>query len=36
MKKSSFFKIRMALPADVPMILQMTKELADFEKIEVK
>jgi hypothetical protein len=35
MKKTVLFKIRMAIPADVPMILQMTKELADFEKTEV-
>lgn len=35
MKKRGSFKIRMAIPADVPMILQMTKELADFEKIEI-
>ncbi len=35
MKKSRLFKIRVAIPADVPVILQMIKELADFEKIEV-
>jgi hypothetical protein len=35
MKKSRLFKIRAAIPADVPAILQMIKELADFEKIEV-
>ena len=32
--KKDLFKIRAAIPADVPMILQMIKELADFEKIE--
>jgi len=35
MKKDRFFKIRAAIPTDVPTILQMIKELADFEKIEV-
>ena len=35
MKKGHLFKIRAAIPADVPVILQMIKELADFEKIEV-
>ena len=35
MKKSHLFKIKVAVPADVPVILQMIKELAAFEKIEV-
>jgi GNAT superfamily N-acetyltransferase len=29
-----FFKIRSAISSDVPVILQMIRELADFEKIE--
>jgi GNAT superfamily N-acetyltransferase len=32
--KKSLFKIRAAIPSDVPVIVQMIKELADFEKIE--
>ncbi len=35
MKKDHLFKIRAAIPADVPAILQMITELADFEKIPV-
>jgi len=33
--KKDHFKIRTALPSDIPIILQMIKELADFEKIEM-
>lgn len=32
--RPEFFKIRAATSSDVPVLLQMIKELADFEKIE--
>ena len=33
--KKDLFKIRVAIPSDVPVILQGIKELEDFEKFEV-
>jgi len=33
--KKGLFKIRAVIPSDVPVILQMIRELGDFEKIEV-